>query len=344
MADATRFLDARGVLAYLEWVLVVLGEEGEAWGAVLPASRSRRAAFLSLKRTLVDERAPAIEAALVPLLTSDDQPGLRSMFMLLRRLPQGLAHLAAVLQAHVLAMASEALQAVGAAAEGGGSATAGVMGAAATPAPGSKLVVAVPGDAHGGTAAAAAAASCSSSSSSAPPCHMHIGPRSPAHVEAFVSAALTIHAKFDAMVHEVFDSEPSLVALLARCSRLSLNATDQAAELLASYCALPLAAHDSPPSSAAASHGGTAHGAATTTAESPGPSSGSAAWGSPAAWGSSRVRQGSAPGPPAASRLLKPLGFGTSDAEVSRCRGRDANPPPPPRRLASVRRLRAPPS
>lgn len=137
-----------------------------------------------------------------------------------------------------------------------------------------------------------------------------------------MSAALTIHAKFDAMVHEVFDSEPSLVALLARCSRLSLNATSDAAQLLAAYCALQLsAAHDSRPSSAVAPE-----------LQSPGSSSGSSSdaspWGGGAGWSSpSRACSHGDPRPPAAYQLLKQLGFGASDAEVHP--RAYTNPPPP---------------
>lgn len=102
-----------------------------------------------------------------------------------------------------------------------------------------------------------------------------------AYVEAFVAAALTVHSKFEVMVREVFDAEPSFVALLvrlsqptpcslnagrkasrvlivsgacptlaeqARCCRLYLNSTSGVAELLACYCALQLTASPVPTS------------------------------------------------------------------------------------------------
>lgn len=48
------------------------------------------------------------------------------------------------------------------------------------------------------------------------------------------------------MVRDIFDGEPNLVALLARCSQLYLNAIPKVAQLLACYCALQLAT-PSPP-------------------------------------------------------------------------------------------------
>ena len=209
------------LVRYLKWVLEAFRHEESSVASILPAWRSRRQLFYSLKNTLLDQRSVEIENGIIPLLARDDQEGLREVFLLLRRLPNGLSHLNKVLHTHILAMAKEALDAVRI-----GNTTTTTSSSSAPSASTAKPR----GSASGST----------TSSSSA----FTLPLPNTAYIEAFVTAALTVHSKFDSLVDEVFESDPSLVHLTSRCTRLYLNsaANGTAAELLARYCSLQLLA------------------------------------------------------------------------------------------------------
>ena len=247
-ARSEPFLHGAGAIAYLEWVLEVFRHE-RALALILPARRSRKHLFHALKRTLLQDRSSAIDDAIVPLLHAEDMRGLRAMYALLRRLPHGLHHMAAVLQAHILSIANAALDAVknSRAAAGPSSITA----ASSSPASSSTTAASSPSSSRTDDAELVVTTSGPVPSYGGEldidalgntPTTVH----SVAYVEALIDAALAVHTKY-ARTHTHTSARPSLDASRARSRLPSAHAPCDRYTRLPIPCALPLASRHCAP-------------------------------------------------------------------------------------------------
>ena len=219
-------LNDHGAIAYLEWLVRQFRAE-RALAAALPSVRSRRRLFVTLKTTLLDECATSIESAISPLLRAGNTTGLRAMYALLRRLPHGLPHMATVLQAHILAVAKDSLTAVLDATRSPAATAARPSSFASPPLPplapdpSSTLLI----GSSGGFSGAPSLCEPLSAHHYADAIETDVFgyPSTSKHsvvlVNAFVAAALALHSKFESLVTDVFESDSTFVALLARCSR-----------------------------------------------------------------------------------------------------------------------------